>query len=123
MLTTPQTTERPSSRSGSKLESGDSEKRAGSPDKGISEKGAGRENHNGIMSDELNQPGEGNANHNIDKSDTEDDDDEQDEVSSFIAFLLIFTSQKWIKANSFTVFCILQLNGGRYRKFCYKDLI
>lgn len=85
MLTTPQITDRPSSRSGLKQEKDDQlEKRAGSPDKGVGEKGGGRENSNGIMSDELNQPGEGNTNHSIDKSDTEDDDDDQDEVSSLV---------------------------------------
>lgn len=83
MLTTLQITDRPSSRSGLKQERDEQlEKRAGSPDKGlVAEKGGGRENSNGIMSDELNQPGEGNTNHSIDKSDSDDDDDDQDEVS------------------------------------------
>lgn len=83
MLTTPQITDRPSSRSSQKQEKDELEKRAGSPDKGVGEKGGGRENSNGIMSDELNQPGEGHINHNIDKSDSEEDDDDQDEVSSY----------------------------------------
>ncbi|KAK7574062.1 hypothetical protein V9T40_011253 [Parthenolecanium corni] len=82
MLTTPQITDRPSSRSSQKQEKDELEKRAGSPDKGVGEKGGGRENSNGIMSDELNQPGEGHINHNIDKSDSEEDDDDQDEIPS-----------------------------------------